>query len=79
MFLQHMIHGAPISSSVGFQPKNDQVEKGQASNMENTKVQVWVYTLLERPSSSEHLCYHIFFALAFLLAIGFSVLQTTGQ
>ena len=42
------------------------------------ELQVWVYTLLERPAGS-NLSYHAIFAAAFLLAISLSVVQSTGK
>ena len=47
--------------------------------MENVEFQVRVYTLLERPTGPDLLFYHALFALAFLVPIGLSVLQTTGK
>ena len=47
--------------------------------MEKAEFQVRVYTLLERPAGSDLLYYHAIFALALLVPIIVSVLQTTGK
>ena len=47
--------------------------------MDKPEFQVWVYTLLERPSGTNLLYYRATFAAVFLFAIGLSVVQTTGQ